>query len=232
MSTPTLTAQTPTAPTAPPGPRLLAEPPDDLLVAALRLRDEDAYLQLVRRYGPLMLRVARTIVGQQQAAEDVVQDTWVAVLRSVDGFEGRSTFKTWLMRILVNTARSRRLRDARTVSRPCQPSDAAAWDALLGRASAGPQTPLDHALAGEAWGTIRAAFAQLPQRQRTVVMLRDVEGSTSEEVRAMLGLSTGNQRVLLYRGRARLRELLGSGTGRAAPTPCRGAPSVGSSVEG
>ncbi len=100
--------------------------------------DENAYLELVRRHTPLMLRVARSILGNAKAADDVVQDTWVAVLRSIDGFEGRSTFKTWLMRILVNTAR-------------------------------------------------RTALAGLPDRQRVVVVLRDVEGSTSEEVRALLG---------------------------------------------
>ena len=156
-----------------------------------------------------MLRVARSILGSAEAAEDVVQDTWVAVLRSVHGFEGRSTFKTWLMRILVNTARSRRTRDARTVCWSTQPADAPVWDAVLAGRSAEAAGPLDHALAVEAWEVIRTALADLPDRQRVVVVLRDVEGSTSEEVRAMLGLSVGNQRVLLHRGRARLRVLLG-----------------------
>ena len=104
---------------------------DDVLVLGLRLRDENAYLELVRRHTPLMLRVARSILGSAEAAEDVVQDTWVAVLRSVDGFEGRSTFKTWLMRILVNTARSRRVRDACTVCWSTQPADASVWDLSL-----------------------------------------------------------------------------------------------------
>ena len=180
---------------------------DDVLVLGLRLRDENAYLELVRRHTPLMLRVARSILGSAEAAEDVVQDTWVAVLRSVDGFEGRSTFKTWLMRILVNTARSRRARDARTVCWSTQPADAPVWDAVLAGRSAEAVGPLDHAIAVEAWEVIRTALAGLPDRQRVVVVLRDVEGSTSE-VRAMLGLSVGNQRVLLHRGRARLRQLL------------------------
>ena len=156
-----------------------------------------------------MLRVARSIVGSAEAAEDVVQDTWVAVLRSVDGFEGRSTFKTWLMRILVNTARSRRVREARTVCWSTQPADAPVWDVVLAGRSAEAAGPLDHAIAVEAWEVIRTALAGLPDRQRVVVVLRDVEGSTSEEVRALLGLSVGNQRVLLHRGRARLRVLLG-----------------------
>jgi RNA polymerase sigma-70 factor, ECF subfamily len=182
--------------------------PDDVLVAALRRRDENAYLELVRRHTPLMARVARSIVGSVEAAEDVVQDTWVAVLRSVDGFEGRSTFKTWLMRILVNTARSRRVREARTVCWSTQPGEVPVWDAVLQGRSPEPAGPVEHAMAGEAWQVIRRALTDLPDRQRMVVVLRDVEGSTSEEVRAMLGLSAGNQRVLLHRGRARLRELL------------------------
>jgi len=185
-----------------------AESTDEVLVAALRRRDENAYLELVRRYTALMMRVARSVVGSTEAAEDVVQDTWLAVLRSVDGFEGRSTFKTWLMRILVNTARSRRVRDARTVSWSTLPGDSAAWDAALAGRSPEPAGPLDHAIEGEVWEVIRTALDRLPNRQRMVVVLRDVEGSTSEEVRALLGLSAGNQRVLLHRGRARLRELL------------------------
>src|SRR3954453_20639632 len=110
-----------------------AESTDNVLVAALRRRDEDAYLELVRRHTPVMLRVARSVVGTAEAAEDVVQDTWVAVLRSVDGFEGRSTFKTWLMRILVNTARSRRVREARTVCWSTSAGDMPVWDAVLAR---------------------------------------------------------------------------------------------------
>jgi RNA polymerase sigma-70 factor (ECF subfamily) len=187
-----------------------AESTDDVLVAALRRRDEDAYLELVRRHTPLMLRVARSILGSREAAEDVVQDTWIAVLRSVDGFEGRSTFKTWLMRILVNTARSRRVREARTVCWSTQPGDAPVWDAVFAGRSPEPAGPLEHAISAEAWEMIRTALADLPDRQRVVVVLRDVEGSTSEEVRALLGLSVGNQRVLLHRGRARLRMLLGA----------------------
>ncbi len=191
------------------GPGVAAVPADDVLVLGLRLRDENAYLELVRQHTPLMLRVARSILGNADAAEDVVQDTWVAVLRSIDGFEGRSTFKTWLMRILVNTARGRRGREARTVCWSTQPADAPAWDAVLAVRSAEVAGPPDHAIAVEAWEVIRAALAGLPDRQRVVVVLRDVEGSTSEEVRALLGLSVGNQRVLLHRGRARLRVLLG-----------------------
>jgi RNA polymerase sigma-70 factor (ECF subfamily) len=207
VTTPTVTASLDRVRTAA-GPSAPAEPTDDVLVAALRRRDENAYLELVRRHTPLMLRVARSVVGSTEAAEDVVQDTWLAVLRSVDRFEGRSTFKTWLMRILVNTARNRRMRESRTVCWSTLPGDAPAWDAVLAGRSAEPAGPLDHAIAGEVWEVIRAALACLPDRQRVVVVLRDVEGSSPEEVGAILGVSRGNQRVLLHRGRARLRELL------------------------
>lgn len=185
----------------------LADLPDAELVALLRDRDEDAYVALVRRHTPLMLRVARGYVTRREVAEDVVQDTWMAVLRSVDGFEARSSFKTWLMRILVNTALTRRHREARTVCWSSMPGDAAVWDVAIG-AGAEPAGPERTALSAEVWSAIRAALDQLPERQRTVVILRDVEGWTSDEVRAALDLSAGNQRVLLHRGRAHLRALL------------------------
>jgi RNA polymerase sigma-70 factor (ECF subfamily) len=184
--------------------------PEAVLVAALRRRDEDAYLALVRRYTPLMLRIAHAHLGRRDAAEDVVQDTWVAVLRSIDGFEGRSSFKTWLMRILVNTARTRRGQESRTVCWSSLPEDAAKWDAAVHRADV-PWTavPERSALAGEVWAELRCAVGELPERQRAVVVLRDVEGWSADEVRGALRLSPGNQRVLLHRGRARLRALLG-----------------------
>lgn len=203
-----------------------ADLPDDALVASLRDRDEDAYLALVRRHTPLMLRIARSYVTRVETAEDVVQDTWVAVLRNIDRFEGRSTFKTWLMRILVNTACTRRQQERRTVCWSALPGDASIWDVALGVADSpvvatAPAGPERRALAGELWEAIRDALDELPERQRTVVVLRDVHGWTSDEVRAALDLSPGNQRVLLHRGRIRLRELLGEfleqpGAGRGA----------------
>jgi RNA polymerase sigma-70 factor (ECF subfamily) len=102
-----------------------------------------------------------------------------------------------------------RERDVRTVCWSTSPGDAPVWDAVLAPRSAATPGPLDRALAGESWETIRSAFAQLPDRQRMVVLLRDVEGTGSTEVRDLLGLSAGNQRVLPHRGRARLRQLLG-----------------------
>ncbi|WP_214368644.1 RNA polymerase sigma factor [Pseudonocardia sp. H11422] len=157
-----------------------------------------------------MLRVARQYVMRQVTAEDVVQDTWVAVLRNVDRFEGRSTFTTWLLRILVNTARTRRNRERRTVPWPATPADAELWDVALRTDPAGTADPERRALSGEAWGVIDRALQALPGRQRTVVVLREVHGWSAEEVRAALGVSAGNQRVLLHRGRERLRDLLAS----------------------
>jgi RNA polymerase sigma-70 factor (ECF subfamily) len=185
-----------------------AESAGDVLVAALRRRDENTYLELVRRYTPLMVRVARLIVGSGEAAEDVVQDTWIAVLRSVDGFEGRFGVQDLAHAHPGEHGAEQAGRDARTVCWSTQPGDASVWDAALARRSTEPLGPLECAIAGEAWEVIRTALAGLPDRQRLVVVLRDVEGSTSEEVRALLGVSAGNQRVLLHRGRARLRELL------------------------
>ena len=186
-----------------------ADDPDAELVAGLRDRDEAAYLALVRRYTPLMLRVARGYLPSD-VAEDVVQDTWLAVLQHVDGFEGRSSFKTWLMRILVNVARTRRLREARTVCWSSLPGEAPVWDAAAGtRGRIDPMGPEQHALACEVWSALSSALGELPERQRAVVVLRDVAGWTSDEVRELLVLSSGNQRVLLHRARGRLRELLG-----------------------
>lgn len=183
---------------------------DLVLVAALRARDEGAYVALVRRYTPLMLRVAQAHVTGRAVAEDVVQDTWLAVLQYVDRFEGRSSFKTWLMRILVNTARTRALRDSRTVCWSGTPADEALWDdALRNDQADAVHDPEVRAIAGETYQVIMAALSTLPQRQQMVVVLRDVEGWSSEEVCALLRISPGNQRLLLHRGRNRLRELIG-----------------------
>jgi RNA polymerase sigma-70 factor (ECF subfamily) len=182
--------------------------PDAEFVAGLRDRNEEAYLTLVRRYTPLMLRVARGYVASD-IAEDVVQDTWLAVLNHIDGFEGRSLFKTWLMRILVNIARTRRLRESRTVCWSSLPGEAPIWDVAAGtRARTDPTSPEQRALAGEVWSALSSALDELPERQHTVVVLRDVEGWTSSEVREQLLLSISNQRVLLHRARCKLRELL------------------------
>ncbi len=146
-----------------------------------------------------MLRVARSYVGPD-LAEDVVQEAWIAVLRGIDGFGHRALFKTWLMRILVTTACSRRARERRTARWTALPTDAPVADTRPG--------PEGSMLASELWRVVGAALESLPDRQRTVVVLRDVEGWTAEEVSAALLISPGNQRVLLHRGRVRMRELL------------------------
>jgi RNA polymerase sigma-70 factor, ECF subfamily len=152
--------------------------PDADLVDALRRRDERALMTLVRRHSPTMLRVARGYVGPE-LAEDVVQETWIAVLRGIDGFSHRALFKTWLMRILVNAACSRRAKERRAVFWSPLCEDVPAEDAF----DPGPE---QRAMAGDLWSAVRAALDELPERQRTVVVLRDVEGWTAEEVSAAL----------------------------------------------
>jgi RNA polymerase sigma-70 factor (ECF subfamily) len=181
--------------------------PDLGLIASLRAGDEDAFRVLVSRYTPLILRIARPYLPNAATAEDVAQDTWMAVLRHLDQFQGRSTFKTWLLRIAVNTARTRRVREARTVCWGALPDDAAAWQ-LEQSQQPDLADPERHAVASETWRLISRALDCLPRRQREVVMLRDVEGWTTEEVSAALGITPGNQRVLLHRGRSQLRALL------------------------
>lgn len=174
------------------------------LVAALRRRDETAYRILVRRYTPLMLRLARPHVPSQAIAEDVVQDTWVAVLRGLDAFECRSRFTTWLMRILLNTARKRGVREHTPVR----------WDALgieplpTEPLAAAETTPEGSALSAELRAVLEEAIRALPERQRTVLVLRDVEGWPAEDVCALLDIAAGNQRVLLHRARAAVRATL------------------------
>ena len=211
----------PVPPAAAPPAVATAARPDAALVRALRARDEDAYLTLVHRYTPLMLRIARAQVASRAAAEDVVQDTWVAVLRSIDGFEARSSFKTWLLRILVNTARTRRVRDARAVCMGTLPDEVARWTDTARSDRPAPSDPEGSVLDGERRRVVEGALATLPPRQRTVVELRDIAGWSSDEVCRALRISPGNQRLLLHRGRVRLRELLAPHLGPSAVVPIR-----------
>ena len=186
---------------------------DAELLARLQAGDESAFLALVTRYNASLLRLARTFVPSEAVAEEAVQDTWMGVVRGVDRFEGRSSFKTWLFRILVNRARTAGVREHRHL--PLDPTDPAVspdrFDAS--GAWAEPLTPwesdVDDRLVAASWGPLlRTALDQLPERQRDVVLLRDVEGLPSDEVCDILQLSEGNQRVLLHRGRSRLRASL------------------------
>ena len=190
----------------------LASPPVDdeaALVAGLQAGDEDAFATLVRRYQPALLRLAQATVGSRAVAQEVTQDTWMAVVRGIDRFEGRSSFKTWLFRILLNRARSAAGREQRA-GRP-ETIDAERFDAS--GAWAAPPEPWaeradDKLVAEQLAPRVHALLDELPDAQRQVVVLRDVEGLPPSAVAEMLGVSDGNQRVLLHRGRARLRQLL------------------------
>jgi RNA polymerase sigma-70 factor (ECF subfamily) len=196
---------------------------DEELVRGLRAGDEEAFMAVVRRYNALMLHVALGYVRTQAVAEDVVQETWCAVLAGIDGFEGRATLKTWIMRILANRAKTRGQREARCVPFSSlggqEDDDGSAVDAdrflpadhprYPGGWSAAPATwshvPDERLLAAEVRDQIRAAVAELPARQRAVIALRDIEGWSPEEVCDRLDLSEGNQRVLLHRARSHVR---------------------------
>jgi RNA polymerase sigma-70 factor (ECF subfamily) len=168
------------------------------LAALIQARDEAAISQLVELWSPAMLRVARSFVDSAQSAEDVVQDAWLGMLSGIAGFEGRSSLRGWTFTILVNRARTRGAREARTVPQL----------ELEDVPEASARTPERVALAKESLHHVDRALSALPERQRQVVTMRDVSGMTAEEVCATLGISAANQRVILHRGRAALREAL------------------------
>ena len=185
---------------------------DGELLLRLRSGDERAFVGLVRRYQEQMLRLAAGFVPSRAVAEEVVQDTWLAVLRGLDAFEGRSSLKTWLFSILVNQARTTGTREHRSVPVPDpEPAvDPARFDPT-GSWAEPPEHWIEAAEgrveAGKVADRLRALMDDLPARQREVVLLRDVEELSSEEVCSVLAISDGNQRVLLHRGRSRLRQL-------------------------
>jgi RNA polymerase sigma-70 factor, ECF subfamily len=193
---------------------------DSAVVAALRRGDEAAFSALVGAYSSSLLRLAQDFVRTRAVAEEVVQETWLAVLSGIDRFEERSSLKTWIFRILVNKAKTRGVREARTVpfsaiavegEEPAVPEDRfrGADDQWPGH-WASPPRPLDtlpeqRLLGREAREQLVVALEALPDSQRVVVTLRDVAGWDADEVCDTLGLSECNQRVLLHRGRAKLR---------------------------
>ncbi|MGN9839780.1 RNA polymerase sigma factor [Nonomuraea sp. H19] len=188
-------------------------PPDDVVVTALRAGDEAMFAVLLDTWSQGMLRVARSYVSTDHSAEEIVQDTWLAVIGGIDGFEGRSSVKTWIYRILINTAKKRVVRESRTL--PWSSFDQEAGFTASPVPPGGWQeppalwpTPESEALASEVRKLIAAALARLPPRQRIVITLRDVEGCTSDEVCALLEISPANQRVLLHRARATVRDRL------------------------
>jgi RNA polymerase sigma-70 factor, ECF subfamily len=194
---------------------------DECLLDRLRLGDEQAFVTLVERYRSSMLRIAAAYVPGPAVAEEVVQDTWMAVLRGAGRFEGRSSVRTWLFRILVNRARSAGVRERRSV--PLGTDLAPAVDQSRFDATGSWRVPPAHwhdqvddrLVAERIAGRIKSAIMDLPARQREVVTLRDIEGLASDEVCGVLEISEANQRVLLHRGRSRLRQVIESEFGRA-----------------
>jgi RNA polymerase sigma-70 factor (ECF subfamily) len=190
------------------------------LLARLRAGDEAAFMELVDRYGPLMLRIALSHVPSRAVAEEVVQEAWLGVLQGLDRFEGRSSLKTWILRIVANRARTRGERERRSVPLSALESpDEPAVDPARFRPESDPRYPggwatppqswpEEQLLAGETLEMIREAIATLPPRQQEVILLRDVAGWDPEDVSSALELTDGNQRVLLHRARSKVRNEL------------------------
>jgi RNA polymerase sigma-70 factor, ECF subfamily len=197
-----------------------SNPTDAARLAALRAGDERAFTRLVDELGPRMLRLARVYVASAANAEEAVQEAWIVVLRSMDRFEGRSTLATWILGIVVNVARARGVREAR--SRPFSsfatddepgigadrflPADHPRWPGHWAIAPIPwPEHALETAVAAQ---VIRATVAALPETQRAVITLRDMVGCTPEETCNALEITDTNQRVLLHRARTKVRAAL------------------------
>jgi RNA polymerase sigma-70 factor (ECF subfamily) len=200
-------------------------PDDQTLIEALKRGDEGAFVQLVEAYQGLLVRLALPYVPNRAMAEDVVQETWLGLLRGLDRFEARASLKTWLCRILVNRARTRAQRDGRLVpfssfwglddeqhEPAVDPSrfhasgeDAGHWNTMV---QSWDDLPEESLLSEETRDCIQAAIEALPLNQRTVITLRDVEGWASTEVCAALEITEANQRVLLHRARSKVRQAL------------------------
>lgn len=199
---------------------------DRLLVAALRRGEEEAFAWLVRRDHEALLRYAAVFVRDRAVAEEVVQETWLGVIRGIGSFEGRSSLRTWLFHILANRARTRGAREARSVpfsalvaaelgdDTPAVdpdrflPADAPRWGGHWAIAPQPWNAPEARILAAETRAVIESAIAALAPVQREVITLRDVVGMEAEEVCRLMSLSDGNQRVLLHRARSRVRTAL------------------------
>lgn len=207
---------------------------DAARIDALRAGDEEAFAALVEEQSPRMLRMARAYVKDPGAAEDVVQEAWLAALQGLDRFEGRSSLPTWLLGIVINLARTRARKDARSLpfSSVGPEEDDDGWPAIgearfrpPGDARAGawaiapapwPEEALDRA---ETARLLESAIAALPEQQRAVITLRDVIGAPAEEVRNALGISDTNQRVLLHRARTKVRAAIEAELGTLEKLP-------------
>src|SRR5512138_966095 len=193
---------------------------DTELVARIQAGDRSAFAALVRRHGPPLLRFARVFIREPAVAEEVVQETWMAVLEGLAGFEGRASFKTWAYRILANRARTRAIREGRSVPFSALADEEGDEHAVdPDRFDAGgmwrdppmgwtDETPERLALAAETRAVMEAAVQALPAAQRAVLVLRDEDGLETEEICNLLGLTVTNQRVLLHRARTRVRQAL------------------------
>ena len=198
-------------------------PADARLVDGLRRRDEAAFAELMREYGASMLRVAQMYVSSRAVAEEVVQEAWLAVLKGIDRFEGRSSLKTWIFRILANTAKTRGVREARTV--PLSALGDEDGESVVdvdrffgpdarfpGHWSAPPESwaggPEGRLIADETLDVIRREIELLPPLQAAVITMRDIEGFSAEDVCNSLEISETNQRVLLHRARSKVRRAL------------------------
>jgi RNA polymerase sigma-70 factor (ECF subfamily) len=198
---------------------------DRHLLERLRAGDEEAFAELVRRYSASLLRVAQLYVSSRAVAEEVVQETWLGVLRGLDRFQGRASLRTWLFRILTNRAKTRGQRESRTIpfatlaareaggdqhavdaDRFTDPDrDIGFWASPPRRWEESPERSL---ASGEAVELIHAAIDELPPVQRLVITMRDIEGWDSPEVCNALEISETNQRVLLHRARSKVRAAL------------------------
>jgi RNA polymerase sigma-70 factor (ECF subfamily) len=182
-------------------------------VERLRAGDEEAFVDLIGRHHQVMIRLARSYVPSAAVAEEVVQETWLAVLRGLPSFEGRSSVKTWLYAILVNRARTAGLKESRQI--PIEFPERAVDQRRFGREGSWSYPPIhwvdeieDRVRAERLTKSLQIAIDELPSPQRDVLTLRDVEGMTAADACQILGLREGHQRVLLHRARSRLRNVL------------------------
>lgn len=202
-------------------PRIIED--ESALIAQLCAGDERAYAQLVDSYAPTMLRLARGYVRSHQIAEEVVQETWIGVLKGISKFEGRSSLRTWIFKVMINIAKARGVREhndsnAEIAAFTGGTVDPARFrlegDRWPGHWKAGaepspfPDTPEGSVLGDELVAVAKRELDKLPDKQRTVVALRDMHGFDSKEVCELLDISIANQRVLLHRGRAAVRQAL------------------------
>lgn len=194
---------------------------DPAFLDRLRRGEPRAYNQLVRRYHATLVGVATTVIGSRAQAEEVVQDTWLAVLGAIGKFEGRSSLSTWLFSIVMNRARTRIAREGRTVGLPAgldgSPAEEravplSAFDAgghWIDKPRLWDELNPERVISGrQLWEHVLAALETLPAGQKAVLVLRDMEGQSAEDACALLNISAENQRVLLHRARGRIRKLI------------------------